>query len=96
MFNFGNEIAYVILREHALSVISFIKEEWENLCRSYLVEARWFYSGYTPTLEEYLENAWISLGGHAGIAHAYLLLESTMTKTCLDSFKINGSGSIYW
>ncbi|KAI8006164.1 putative terpene synthase 9 [Camellia lanceoleosa] len=72
------------------------QHKWENLCRSYLVEARWFYSGYAPTLEEYLENAWISMGGHAGIAHAYLLLESTMRKTCLDSFKINGSSPIYW
>ncbi|CAH2057415.1 unnamed protein product [Thlaspi arvense] len=45
-----------------------------------MVEARWFYGAYTPTLEEYLENAWISVGGHAAMVHACLLLGSDVDK----------------
>ncbi|PON51936.1 Squalene/phytoene synthase [Trema orientale] len=40
--------------------------------RSYLVEARWFSSEYTPSLDEYLENAWTSVGGHAATVQAYI------------------------
>ncbi|XP_052177104.1 probable terpene synthase 9 [Diospyros lotus] len=95
MFNFGNEIARDALTEHGLNVIPFIKEEWANLCRSYLVEAQWFYNGYTPTLKEYLESGWNSVGGKAAIAHAYLLLGSAITRPSVDSFKAC-SDVVYW
>ncbi|XP_057506517.1 trans-ocimene synthase, chloroplastic-like [Actinidia eriantha] len=87
MFNFGNEIVYNVLRDHDVNVVYHIHEVWGNLCTSYLVEARWFYSVYTPTLDEYLQTAWISVGGPGGMAHAYLLLGSPITKTCLDSIQ---------
>ncbi|KAL7000225.1 hypothetical protein U1Q18_001373 [Sarracenia purpurea var. burkii] len=72
--------------------------QWANLCRSYLVEARWFNCGYTPTLDEYLENAWFSVGGHGATAHGYLLLGSPITKTSLDNIFTIGSKAepIYW
>ncbi|XP_059664573.1 probable terpene synthase 9 [Cornus florida] len=95
MFNFGNEIAYDGLKEHGLNILPYIKEEWVNLCGSYLVEARWFHTGYTPTFDEYLGNAWISVGGHAAIVHAYLLLGFPITKSSMDCFK-QGSQTIYW
>lgn len=70
--------------------------QWVNLCTAYMVEARWFYGGYTPTLEEYLKNAWISVGGPGAMLHAYLLTQgSQLTKTSLESFN-NGSQLIYW
>ncbi|KAK8521118.1 hypothetical protein V6N13_077238 [Hibiscus sabdariffa] len=47
--------------------------QWKKLCQSYLTEATWFYNGYTPGLEEYLENAQTSVGGPAAIVHAYTL-----------------------
>lgn len=71
--------------------------QWVNLCKSYLVEARWFYRGYTPTLQEYLDNAWTSVGGPGALLHAYLLqgLGSHLTKTSPESFK-HGSEIVYW
>jgi hypothetical protein len=69
--------------------------QWVNLCRSYLVERRWFSSGYTPTVDEYLENAWISVGGPSAIVHAYVLLGCTISKDALDCLK-RGSELIYW
>ncbi|GMP54231.1 hypothetical protein CsSME_00019459 [Camellia sinensis var. sinensis] len=95
MFNFGNEIAYDVLKNHGLDILSYIKEQWTNLCRSYLVEARWFYSGYTPTLDEYLDNSWTSVGGPAAITHAYLMLGFPLTLDSLYGLKIS-SDTIYW
>ncbi|XP_059664108.1 probable terpene synthase 9, partial [Cornus florida] len=95
MFNFGNEIAYDGIKEHGFNTLPYIKEEWANLCGSYLVEARWFHSGYTPTFEEYLGNSWISVGGHAAIVHACLLQQLPRTKSSMDCFK-QGSQTIYW
>ncbi|KAL6136846.1 hypothetical protein ACLB2K_062141 [Fragaria x ananassa] len=74
MFTFGNELAD---QNYGLNTLPLIKKEWENLCKSYMVEARWFYGGYTPTLEEYLKNAWTSVGGPGAMLHAYLLTQGS-------------------
>ncbi|XP_047307303.1 probable terpene synthase 9 isoform X2 [Impatiens glandulifera] len=96
MYNFGNETSYDVLRDHNMVVIEFVKNEWERLCRSYLTEARWFYGGYEPSPEEYMENAWISVGGHGAIVHACLLLGlSPLNESSLDSFS-SLSGPLYW
>ncbi|XP_008230161.2 PREDICTED: probable terpene synthase 9 [Prunus mume] len=97
MLKFGNELADNVFKNNGLDVLPYIKKEWVNLCKSYLVEARWFYGGYTPTLQEYLDNAWTSVGGPGALLHAYLLqgLGSHLTKTSLESFK-HGSEIVYW
>ncbi|KAL6143845.1 hypothetical protein ACLB2K_054540 [Fragaria x ananassa] len=93
MFTFGNELAD---QNYGLNTLPLIKKEWENLCKSYMVEARWFYGGYTPTLEEYLKNAWTSVGGPGAMLHAYLLSQgSQLTKASLESYN-HGSQLIYW
>ncbi|XVF66946.1 hypothetical protein PTKIN_Ptkin10aG0080800 [Pterospermum kingtungense] len=70
--------------------------KWRRLCESYLTEARWFHNGYTPTLEEYLENAWISVGGPAAIVHAYILQADAITEKSLDHCFKHGCLLIYW
>ena len=54
-----------------------------DLCKSYLVEARWYYSGYTPTLQEYNNNAWISTSGPVILVHSYFLVTNPITKEAL-------------
>ncbi|KAB2610590.1 terpene synthase 9 [Pyrus ussuriensis x Pyrus communis] len=96
MLDFGNEVNDNVFKINDLSVLPYIKKEWVNLCNSYLVEARWFYCGYTPTLDEYIMNAWTSVGGPGAILHAYLLLQGrNITKSSLDSVE-HGSQIIYW
>ncbi|KAK2650650.1 hypothetical protein Ddye_018139 [Dipteronia dyeriana] len=97
MFNFANDLAFDVLKHHSLNVMSEIRTQWTNLCGSYMVEARWFSRGYTPTVKEYLENGWISVGGPAAIVHAYLLqLQGcNLTNNSLDCLK-HGSDLIYW
>lgn len=62
------------------------------------MEARWFYGGYTPTVEEYFENACISVGGRAGIVHACILLldQFSISESSLDCVINHGSKLIYW
>ena len=62
-----------------------------------MAEARWFSRGYIPTVKEYLENSWISVGGPAAMVHAYLLqLQGcNLTNNSLDCLK-HGSDLIYW
>ena len=47
--------------------------QWADLCKSYLVEAKWYYGRYTPSFEEYMNNAWISISATVILAHAYVL-----------------------
>lgn len=39
-----------------------------------MIEAKWYHSGYTPSLGEYLENAWISISAPAILTHAYFVI----------------------
>ncbi|XWS39484.1 hypothetical protein CRYUN_Cryun18bG0058700 [Craigia yunnanensis] len=96
LFNFVNELGHDILKDHGLDITHYIKEEWKKLCQSYLTEARWFYNGYKPALEEYLGNAWISVGGPAAIVHAYILQAGSMTEKSLDHCFKHGRELIYW
>jgi hypothetical protein len=45
-----------------------------------LLEAKWYDSGYTPTLQEYLDNAWISVGAPLAIVHAYFYASNPTTE----------------
>ncbi|XP_075668632.1 putative terpene synthase 9 isoform X1 [Castanea sativa] len=95
LLNFANEMVCGVIKDHGFNTLPYIKAEWANLCRAYLVEARWFYSGYIPTVDEYLENACISVGGHAAMVHAYILQGCTLTNDSLDCIK-SSSDLIYW
>ncbi|KAJ0714583.1 putative R-linalool synthase [Helianthus annuus] len=50
-------------------ILPYLKKAWGDLCKSYLVEARWYDSGYTPTLEEYLDNAFVSISSPLVLMH---------------------------
>ncbi|XP_058071038.1 alpha-terpineol synthase, chloroplastic-like [Magnolia sinica] len=84
LYNTVNEIAYDTLKEQGLDVIPYLRKSWADLCKAYLVEARWYYSGYTPTLDEYLNNAWISVSGPVILVHAYVSMKQMITKEALD------------
>ncbi|XP_076938731.1 R-linalool synthase QH5, chloroplastic-like [Bidens hawaiensis] len=69
-YNTINEIAYNTLTETEILILPYFIKAWANLCKAYLVEARWYYSGYKPTLKEYLDNAYISVAGPLVLVHA--------------------------
>ena len=39
------------------------------------MEAKWYNMGYTPSLQEYLRNAWISSSGSVMLVHAFFCIE---------------------
>ncbi|RVW71186.1 (-)-alpha-terpineol synthase [Vitis vinifera] len=71
LFNSVNEMAYNVLKEEGSNIIPHLRKMWADLCKCYLVEARWYYSGYTPTLQEYITNGFISSSAPAILGHAY-------------------------
>lgn len=95
MFNFANEMAYDGLRDHDLYILPYLKSQWLNLCTSYSMEAQWFYNGYKPSIDEYLSNAWTSVGGPAAMVHAYFLM-GCATKGNLNNCLDNASNLLYW
>ncbi|KAK7243785.1 hypothetical protein RIF29_38597 [Crotalaria pallida] len=74
LYNFVNELAYETLKENGYYITPYLKKAWADLCKTYLTEAKWYHSGYMPSLEEYMENAWISITGPALFTHAYFLI----------------------
>ncbi|KAK8300238.1 hypothetical protein V6Z11_D05G369500 [Gossypium hirsutum] len=80
LYNSINETAFDSLKEQGIDVIPFLKKLWTNLCKSYLLEAIWHYVGYTPTLQEYIDNAWISIVGSVMHAHSYLITDHIREK----------------
>nr|QWQ79594.1 TPS36 [Juglans sigillata] len=73
-----------------------IERLWIDQCRSYLVEARWYYMGYTPSLQEYSQNAWISIGAPVILAHAYCFTTYPLTKESFAVMEDNTTNIIYW
>ncbi|KAK8964073.1 hypothetical protein KSP40_PGU004631 [Platanthera guangdongensis] len=68
-----DEIANTSSTMHGLDVLPYLKRSWADLCKAFLTEARWYHSGYTPTLNEYLENAWVSISGSLILTSSYYL-----------------------
>ncbi|XVF17076.1 hypothetical protein REPUB_Repub10bG0086800 [Reevesia pubescens] len=95
LYNTINEMAFDTLKKQGMDLIPFIKKMWANLCKSYLLEAKWYYSGYTPTLQEYMDNAWISVSGSVMLGHAYLVTDS-ITKEGLQGFEEYYPNIIFW
>ncbi|XP_034705111.1 (-)-alpha-terpineol synthase [Vitis riparia] len=87
LYNSTNEMAYDALKEHGLHIVSYLRKAWSDLCKSYLLEAKWYYSGYTPSLQEYISNSWISIAGPVILVHAYFLVANPITKEALQSLE---------
>ncbi|XP_075104678.1 (-)-camphene/tricyclene synthase, chloroplastic-like isoform X1 [Nicotiana tabacum] len=85
LFNTTNEIAYEVLNEKGINVLPYLIKSWADLCKSYLQEARWYYNGYTPTLEEYMDNAWISVAVPMVLVHAFPLVTNPVPKEAFES-----------
>nr|AZM65211.1 terpineol synthase [Santalum album] len=83
LYNSINEMAYDVLKEQDALILPHLQKAWTDLCKSYLVEAKWYYTGYTPTLQQYMENAWISISAPLILVHAYFLCTNSITKQAL-------------
>ncbi|CAL5431431.1 unnamed protein product [Camellia sinensis] len=96
LFNSINEMAYDALKEQGLHIILHLKKVWTDLCKSYLLEAKWYYNGYTPTFEEYMKNAWISISGPVMLVHAYCFDSKSVTKEASECLLESYPNIIRW
>ncbi|KAF6154360.1 hypothetical protein GIB67_026816 [Kingdonia uniflora] len=87
LYNTTNQMVYDILREQGVDMSPYLKKAWADLCKAYLVEAEWYYNGYKPTLEEYLNNAWISISAPLILVGVYFFVTRNITKEALDEFE---------
>ncbi|KAH9800601.1 TPS27 [Citrus sinensis] len=88
LHNSINEMAFDALRDQGVGmVISYLKKAWANLCKTYLVEAKWYDNGYIPTLQEYMENAWILVAAPVILVHANTSTANPITTEGLEFMK---------
>ncbi|XP_044496257.1 alpha-farnesene synthase-like isoform X2 [Mangifera indica] len=73
LYDTTNEMAYEIQKEKGWSdsALAHLKKAWADFCKSLLVEAKWCNEGHTPSLQEYLNNAWISSSGPLLSVHSF-------------------------
>ncbi|KAL3614431.1 hypothetical protein CASFOL_042505 [Castilleja foliolosa] len=83
--NFVDEMAYHVLKEQGSFIIPHLRKSWANLCTTYLQEAKWYSMGYTPTMEEYISHAWVSISVPVMLCHAYFLVTNPIEKEAIDS-----------
>ncbi|XP_048328356.2 tricyclene synthase EBOS, chloroplastic [Ziziphus jujuba] len=84
LYNTVNEMVYETLKAKGENVLPYLTKAWSDLCKAFLKEAKWSKSKYSPTFEEYLENAWISASGVVLLVHAYFLSFENITQETLE------------
>nr|AAX16075.1 linalool synthase [Perilla frutescens var. hirtella] len=84
LYNFVSELAYDGLKEKGF-IIPYLQRSWADLVVAYLKEAKWFYNGYTPSMEEYLNNAYISIGATPVISQVFFTLATSIDKPVIES-----------
>ncbi|CAF2002673.1 1,8-cineole synthase 1, chloroplastic isoform X1 [Brassica napus] len=85
LFNEINSIGCDILKYKNIDVIPFLKKSWADLCNTYLVEAKWYKKGYKPSVEEYMQNAWISISAPTILIHFYCIFSDQISVQILES-----------
>ncbi|PHT98652.1 (-)-camphene/tricyclene synthase, chloroplastic [Capsicum chinense] len=84
LLNVITEIGYEILKEQEINVMPYLKKSWIDLCKAYLQEARWYHSGYKPSLKEYMDNGWVSIAVPVMLVHAFVFVTNPITKEALE------------
>ncbi|KAK8717300.1 hypothetical protein V6N13_044572 [Hibiscus sabdariffa] len=95
LYNTVNEMAYDILKDQGHDVVFNLKNAWVELLRAYLLEARWYHSGYTPSFEEYSKNAWISVATPLMAVHSSLFITNQINQKELE-FLESYPEFLYW
>nr|QWQ79618.1 TPS60 [Juglans sigillata] len=87
VYNTVNEMAFDTLKEKGCNIVWYMRKAWADICKSYLLEAKWFYNGYTPSLQEYLEYGWMTITIANILVHCYFFVTNPITKEALDSLE---------
>ncbi|MQL97711.1 hypothetical protein Taro_030408 [Colocasia esculenta] len=80
LLNTVGQMCHELQREKGLDALPFLKKAWADLCRAFLIEAKWCYEKCMPTFKDYMGNAWMSISVHVVLAHAILFMDVDMTE----------------
>ncbi|KAK4538973.1 hypothetical protein RGQ29_032093 [Quercus rubra] len=91
LYNTTNEIANEIQKEKGAwnQVLPHLKKGWTDFCNALFVEAKWYNMGYTPSLQEYLSNAWISSTAPLLLVHEFFSMGHEVTHGMEDFLEKN-------
>ncbi|KAL3850141.1 hypothetical protein ACJIZ3_012023 [Penstemon smallii] len=95
LFNSMNELAYDVLKDQDFNSISYLKTMWAELCKSYLLEAKWCSRRHTPSLNEFLENAIVSITGPLILGHTYFCITNPIKEKALEDL-VQLPALIHW
>ncbi|XP_076916617.1 (E)-beta-ocimene synthase, chloroplastic-like [Bidens hawaiensis] len=91
LYNNINGMAYDTMITQRKNILPTLAKVWGELCESFYLEAKWTKANYTPTFDEYLDNAWVSASGVVILTHGYLSFNQEDTieslEKCQDLFK---------
>ncbi|KAK1279884.1 hypothetical protein QJS04_geneDACA014298 [Acorus gramineus] len=87
IFNTTNEMAYEIMKDKGVDVTLHFRRGWTDFCKAHLVEAKWYHSAYKPTLDEYLNNAFISISGPVLLCFFYFWVAEEITQEAMECLK---------
>nr|A0A7G5KLV0.1 RecName: Full=Monoterepene synthase TPS1, chloropastic; AltName: Full=Alpha-terpinene synthase TPS1; AltName: Full=Beta-pinene synthase TPS1; AltName: Full=Beta-thujene synthase TPS1; AltName: Full=Sabinene synthase TPS1; AltName: Full=Terpene synthase 1; Short=CoTPS1; Flags: Precursor [Cananga odorata]QMW48842.1 terpene synthase 1 [Cananga odorata] len=86
IYNTTNQGGYEFLKDHGVDIIPHLRKAWADYCKALRTEARWVNSKYTPTLDEYLNNAYTSASGPLILIHAFFFSGQEPWKEAIDCF----------
>ena len=68
-----------------LYIFELVILQWEDLCKAYLVEARWYHTKYMPTFKEYLDIAEVSISVPLMLTHISFVMNVCSTEEVIQS-----------
>ncbi|KAJ0081134.1 hypothetical protein Patl1_11608 [Pistacia atlantica] len=89
LFNFVNEVAYHILKEKNSDILVTLIKMWKNMAQAQIIEARWYHYQYKPMLDEYLNNAYVSITGPIIATLSYILSANPILEKDLEYLESN-------
>ncbi|XP_050136069.1 tricyclene synthase EBOS, chloroplastic-like [Malus sylvestris] len=95
LYNTGNKMIYDTLKKQGENVLPYVTKVWADLYKAFLKETTWCYNKHTPTFEEYIDNAWISVSAVVFLVHTYFLLNPKITKQALECLE-NHHSLLHW
>ncbi|KAI3717706.1 hypothetical protein L1987_69483 [Smallanthus sonchifolius] len=87
LYNLINEMGYNTSIPPREDITPILVKVWGELLEAFLVEAKWIRDKYIPTLQDYVDNAWLSESGVLILTHGYFLVNQEMKKEVVESLE---------